>query len=207
MNVSKFNLGDIYGQLTIIGDKGIVNGNRHVQVRCDCGNESETRLAYLRSGNKKSCGCMWRKVIKERNTKHGDSNSLLYRVYSGMKERCFSKNHKSYRNYGGRGITVCEEWKDSYDSFKDWALSNGYKEKLTLDRVDNNGNYSPENCRWTTYSEQNRNTRTTVKITVDGETKSLSDWCEINGINYNTAHTRIARGWNPAEAVSKKPRK
>lgn len=207
MNIAKFSIGDIYGELTIIEDKGIRNSKRHVLVKCSCGNEVVTLLTYMRSGQKKSCGCLWQRAIKKSNTVHGDSKSRLYRIYSAMKDRCNFKGHKHYKNYGGRGVKVCEPWLSSYKEFRGWALENGYDDSLTLDRIDNDGNYSPENCRWVSQKEQMRNTRINVYVTIGDETKTVIEWCEKFGVNPHTAYTRIKRGWNHVDAVSKKPKK
>lgn len=129
-----------------------------------------------------------------------DSTSRLYNVWAGMKARCFCKNHRLYKHYGGRGITVCKEWLD-YETFKEWAINNGYtgdgdRRTCTIDRVDVNGNYEPSNCRWASVYEQLNNKRTNVKISYKGETKTLSQWAATLGINYSTMTNRYVRGWS-----------
>jgi hypothetical protein len=136
-------------------------------------------------------------------TKHGAKHTKLYRVWCSMKERCNNPHNKSFARYGGRGITVCEEWRNSFEVFYEWAIDNGYKEGLTIDRKDVNGNYEPKNCRWTTTAEQNRNYSKNHLITYQGETKCLSDWADYFGINRGTILFRIKQGKTLDEVFSK----
>ena len=119
--------------------------------KCDCGNKKIVAGGHLVSGDTKSCGCL--------RIKHGMRNTRLYSIWHGMKERCYNTKHKFYKHYGGRGIKVCEEWKNDFQTFADWALSHGYADNLTIDRIDVNGNYEPSNCQWATNAEQQRNKR------------------------------------------------
>jgi hypothetical protein len=120
---------------------------------------------------------------------HGDTGTRLYRIWKSMKCRCNDKNHPSFKNYGARGIRICEEWQESYTTFKKWAISNGYAEDLELERVDVNQGYSPENCKWITHHEQTMNRRDTLYITTSSGTMKLREFCAINGINLNTVNT------------------
>ncbi len=122
---------------------------------CECGNTVEVRSDHLRSGNTKSCGCL-RSVT---NTKHGQSKHKLYGVWRGIKQRCYYPKHDSFKNYGARGITMCNEWRDSFKEFFEWSIKNGYAENLEIDRIDNDSGYSPENCRYITKSENCKNRR------------------------------------------------
>ena len=137
------------------------------------------------------------------NYKHGLRKHRLYRIWSNMKNRCYNPNTRSYERYGGRGITVCDEWKNDFMSFYNWSIANGYRDDLTLDRSNNDGNYTPENCRWATQKQQHNNTSLNKVITIEGVSHTMAEWCEITGINYSTARDRINRGhWDPIKAVT-----
>lgn len=155
-------------------------------VECRCGNEFEAIGKYLRNGSIKSCGCLKSKRMTEHGkakATHGDSKSRLFSIWSGMKKRCYYKKNIGYKNYGGRGIQVCDEWKNNYSTFKLWAMNNGYDESLTLDRVDNDGNYEPNNCKWSTVTEQNRNKRNNKLFNYNGKVLTQSEICEITGLS------------------------
>ena len=135
------------------------------------------------------------------NYKHGLKNTRIYRIYHNMLSRCSNSHLTCWDRYGARGITVCAEWKNDFMSFYDWAMSHGYSDDLTLDRIDYNKNYEPSNCRWATRKEQANNTSRCRFITIENETKTMMEWCEITGVNYNTARDRIRHGWDPIKAV------
>lgn len=127
----------------------------------------------------------------------------IYSIYKGMKDRCRYKTNDNYMRYGGRGIRVCEEWLSDFMSFYDWAINNGYKDGLTLDRIDSNGNYEPSNCRWLTYKEQANNTKRNNYITFNNETHTLTEWAEKLGLKRSTLTTRIHRqGWSIEKALT-----
>lgn len=126
---------------------------------CDCGNKKIVLGKCLRNGATRSCGCYHKKQVSKLNLKHGKSNLRIHKIWSNIKQRCFNKNNLRYQYYGARGITICDEWKEDFMSFYNWAMTNGYKDNLSIDRIDVNGNYEPSNCRWATQSEQNANTR------------------------------------------------
>lgn len=135
--------------------------------------------------------------------RHGMAKTYLYRRWVGMRRRCYLKSEREYERYGGRGIKVCEEWKNDFIPFMEWALSNGYDEKLTLDRIDTNGDYEPNNCRWVSRKEQNNNKSDNVKLTLNGVTRNMVEWSEITGINYQTLQGRVRRGWNDEDVLTK----
>lgn len=126
-------------------------------------------------------------------TTHGMARTRIYRIWAGMKSRCNNPKDDDYKNYGGRGITVCEDWDNSFEPFHTWAISAGYRDDLTIDRIDNNKGYCPENCRWATRKEQNRNFRPNHLVTINGETKCLASWADELGINYETFRQRVSR--------------
>ena len=125
----------------------------------------------------------------------------LHRIWKGIKARCYNPNREAYSNYGGRGITVCDEWKNDFQAFYDWAMANGYTDDLTLDRIENDGNYEPDNCRWATRKEQGNNSRHNHLITAYGKTQTMQQWSDETGISYNTMKTRIRRGCTGEEIV------
>lgn len=163
--------------------------------KCDCGNHKIVQSRYLGKGTA-SCGCIAREIKQKQLTKHGRSRTRLYTVYRTMLQRCTNPNAHEYENYGGRGISICDEWKNSFEEFEKWALENGYDKKLTLDRIDVNGNYEPSNCRWVSMKTQQRNKRNNVRVTYNGETHCLSEWAEIFGLKYVTFRQRFYAGWS-----------
>lgn len=134
--------------------------------------------------------------------KHGGKHDKLYRVWCGMKERCNNPHNKKYERYGGRGITVCDEWSNDFGAFRDWAYSHGYADGLTIDRINNNANYTPDNCRWVTRAEQNRNYSRNRMITYMGKTQCVSDWSKETGIKSATITWRIKNGKTLSEVFS-----
>jgi len=174
--------------------------------QCDCGNEVTVSGNNLRSGNTKSCGCLLREQCANMNKTHGGRNTRLYRVWLGMRERCNNPNHAGYNNYGGRGIQVCSEW-DSFEAFRDWAFGTGYDEYAkrgvcTIDRIDPDRNYCPENCRFITHKEQQNNKRNNHMITINGITKTITEWSLTYGVCRKTLQYRLERGWDPELAVT-----
>lgn len=133
----------------------------------------------------------------------GRKDTRLYRIYNNMKSRCYNEKASSYSRYGGRGITICKEWLNDFAIFYNWSVNNGYLENLTIDRIDNEGNYEPGNCRWVDMKTQNRNTINNHLVTINNETKALICWCEQFNINYKTVRDRLKRGWTYMEALTK----
>ena len=185
-----------FGKLTVIERMGkSKQGHILWLCKCDCG-ETTTSFAHrLKSGKKKSCGCLYKEERWTTHYKHGGTNERLYRVWTDMHTRCNNPNDKAYKNYGARGISICEEW-NNYETFRIWAIKNGYQPNsksgvTTLDRIDVNGNYCPENCRWVSYKEQNNNRRNNFLLTYNGKTQTAMQWSEELGIKYSTLYARI----------------
>lgn len=179
--------------------------------RCDCGKEKEVPWYALTSGNTKSCGCYNRELIMklldkmhDGSEERGRSHKRIYHIWNVMKHRCENPSNNRYKYYGGRGIRVCEEWKSSFRLFETWALSHGYADNLTIDRIDVNGDYCPENCRWTTQKVQQNNKTNNRRITYKGETKTLMEWSEFTGMPYGVLLRRFDGGWPVEKALSTK---
>lgn len=196
--MSKFNpndfIGRTFGRLSV-KSVAVQNGAKsRVIAECSCGEVKEVILCNIRNGNTSSCGCLATEILTKRNYKHGESNSRLYGIWSGMKERCNNPNLPDYKNYGGRGISVCPEWEDDFLKFKTWAIEDSYSDELTIDRIDVDKGYSPNNCRWIPLSLQARNKTNTWYVELEGLKKTAKEWCEILGTNYQSAHTRKRAG-------------
>ena len=166
--------------------------------RCDCGKTFLIRGGDL--GHVKSCGCMTKEYIARGQRTHGESKSRLYNVWHKMKDRCNRPTHKSYKDYGGRGIKVCPEWEHDYEAFAKWARENGYDEnaefmKCTIERIDPNGMYEPSNCTFKSMKEQCNNRRNNHRLTLNGETHTIAEWSEITGIQFCTLWRRWKKGW------------
>ena len=137
--------------------------------------------------------------------KHGMRYTRLYNIWRSMNQRCYNEKSVNFGRYGARGITVCDEWKEDFQSFHEWAMANGYSEELTIDRIDVNGNYEPSNCRWSTYKEQANNKRNSRIIECNGVSHTLGEWSEITGIRLATIWERLRKGWSPERALTTIP--
>lgn len=182
--------------------------------RCDCGREKEVASRALVGGSTRSCGCLETgKFINGCGAqRHGGSGERLYRVWGDMRNRCYDKNRKCYHSYGGRGIRVCDEWLHDYSAFRDWAMSTGYDPnaepgECTLDRIDNDGDYSPGNCRWVPMDVQRLNKQNTWRLEYKGRILTLHDAAKVAGITENTIRDRIKRGWSVERAIEQPARR
>lgn len=193
------------GLLTVVKRAGS-NHQREAMwlCKCECGNETVIKGSDARTGHIKSCGCWRRQNSKNMLTKHGQRHTRLYHIWCGMKTRCNNPKDIGYNLYGGRGIRVCEEWSQDFMSFYRWANENGYTDKMTIDRIDANGNYCPENCRWETQKAQQNNRRNNHVISYNGETHNLAEWAEITNIKAGTIYNRLKRGWTVERALTTK---
>lgn len=185
-------IGKTFGYLTVLNfsHKNLA-GKLFYKCKCKCGKEIIVYKYHLLNGHTQSCGCYHKERAKEVKTTHGMSRTRLDKIYRAMKERCYNPNHKMYKYYGGKNIKICEEWLNDIENFFNWAKNNGYSDKLTIDRIDSNKDYSPDNCRWITMAEQNKNKSNNIWITYNGETKLLVDWCKLLNLNYFLVHKRL----------------
>lgn len=188
-------IGNRFGRLTVLSEaEPYIRSNgkprKRWLCRCDCGNIKIILGENLTGGKTKSCGCLQKERTSIASTVHGDTNSRLYNVWCAMKRRCLNESAPEYKYYGARGITVCDEWLKSYEAFRSWAYSNGYdsnskRGECTIDRIDVNGNYSPENCRWVDQKKQMNNYSKNHLLSYGGEVHSISEWSDILGIPYS----------------------
>ena len=193
----KIQVGDKFGRLTVTNlNSDIVKNNIKHECVCECGTIKNIRGDYLKNGNTVSCGCFRKKFNFDTINKNKNENEYLeYKAFQSMKQRCLNPNNKSYKNYGGRGIKICERWMER-NGFNNFIEDMGHKPsaKHSIDRMNNDEDYSPENCRWTTQAEQMRNTSKTLNITFRNKTQCLKDWCQELNINYHKAHDRFKAG-------------
>lgn len=188
--------GQKFGRLTVI--ERAENKGKHTiwKCKCECGNVVDVYSTHLIQGFSTSCGCIRTELVKGRSVTHGKSKTRLNNVYHTMLQRCYNKNNSCFHKYGARGITVCDEWRHSFEAFYDWSMENGYDEnaqkgECTLDRIDNSKGYSPDNCRWATSKEQACNRRSNHLITYNGKTQTLSQWADELGMSRSTLNSRI----------------
>lgn len=199
--------GQKFGKLTVLKriDDHITKGGQHFTMylcKCDCGNKIKVSAHRLRQGKTQSCGCLKKEAQKRLikfNTTHNNSNTRLYRIWVHFKGRCNNPKDRAYKKYGGRGIKICEEWQE-FEPFYNWAMANGYNDTLTIDRIDVNGNYEPNNCRWTSYKTQVRNRRITKTVFYNGKEYILGELAEILQCDYRHlwyVFKRIKLGYTP----------
>ena len=181
--------GHTYGLLTVIKRASSSREGALWLCKCSCGNTKIVSGAALRRGQMKSCGCL--RPPRDPSTRRWKSDSKLYTCWVNMRRRCYEEGHPSYPAYGGRGITICKEWRNSFDAFNDWALSHGYQEGKSIDRINNNKGYSPKNCRWATAKQQANNLRKNTYYTYQGETHTVAEWSDKLGIPRATLYRRV----------------
>lgn len=178
-----------FNKLTVISRAKNIGKQTAWLCKCDCGNTVIVRADHLKDNKIKGCGCLLRK--------HGYADKeRLYRIFRGMKTRCYNPKTKHYKDYGGRGIKICDEWLNDYMNFRNWAMENGYNDTLTIDRINVNGNYEPRNCRWATMIEQQNNVTRNRILEYKSSRKTMSEWAKIYNIPYSKFNNRIQMGWN-----------
>lgn len=203
--------GQRFGKLVVVEYTGKRTEPGHNAIwlcKCDCGKTIEVRGSNLTTTRRpqKSCGCYVKEKARLVNTTHGGTHERLYGVWMGMRRRCYDPKIKDYGRYGGRGIKVCEEWKD-YSNFRKWAFDSNYDQyadfqKCTLDRIDPDGNYEPDNCRWVDITEQENNRRNSTKIEYQGKTQTVSMWERELGMKHGLLRDRLKRGWDVERAIT-----
>lgn len=185
-----------FGRLTVLerADDRVNKKGKHSimwKCLCECGNIKVISRNSLLSHNVQSCGCLRAEKTRERRFRHGLRNTQLYRAWSNIKTRCYNPKKDTYAYYGGKGITMCQEWLNNFMAFYNWSMNNGYKKGLTIDRLNPNGNYEPSNCRWVTASQQQNNKLNNHIIEYNGEIHTLAEWSSLLNLNYGTLHRRI----------------
>jgi hypothetical protein len=205
-------VGQKFSRLTVISfDHTDKHGFAIWLCECECEKQTKSLVAgvSLRKGHTKSCGCLKEEISRIKSTKHGKSRSRLYNIYIDIYKRCCIPENKFYKDYGGRGIRICDEWsgENGLDNFYKWSMENGYTKELTIDRIDVNGNYEPKNCRWATRKEQQNNKRNTIYVTINGTTKAIADWAEESGIRRGIIYGRIKMGWKEDDLLKPSSRK
>lgn len=191
-----------YGNLTVIYEFTDERGRKRLACLCDCGKYHEARKTHVTGGKIVSCGCHKNHLHALRLTTHGKSKTSLYRVYKHIHGRCMCKTDDAYSRYGGRGIKLCDEWAD-FEKFFSWSMENGYAPGLTIDRIDNNGNYSPDNCRWTTMKVQSNNKRNNHLIEFDGKIKTLAQWADEKNLTDDALEQRLNKHhWSIERALT-----
>lgn len=191
--------GQKFGRLTVIKEVKTNSKLRYWLCKCNCGNEKIVRQSSLRDGTTKSCGCLTKELLSKKSYKHGLTNSKLYWILHSMKQRCYNLNDSHSKYYGNKNIKICDEWLDKENgiiNFYNWAMANGYKEGLSIDRIDSNGNYCPENCRWVDGYAQHNNTSYNKYITYNNETHTIAEWCRKLNLDYHRTVCRLLNGWS-----------
>lgn len=199
----KINLiGRKIGKLTVISIASNMGKNTAWKCRCDCGVVRDYLTYNLTSGKSKSCGCARAKSMSNKFTTHGKSKTRLYGIYKGMKQRCLNKNNPAYHYYGGKGVSIYKEWLSDFELFYKWSYNNGYKDGLSIDRINPNGNYEPDNCRWVEVQKQQNNKLNSFFITINGDRKTLAEWAKCKKIKQQTLYSRFYRMFESLDIIN-----
>ena len=193
-------IGKRFGSLEVleVSDRTDKQKRTYLVCKCDCGKIKTISLTHLRSGATKSCGCGVIKANIKRSTTHGGTGTRLYEIWRGICRRCRDVKDKYY---GGRGISMDPEW-ESFEAFRQWSLLNGYKDNLTIDRIDPDKDYTPSNCRWIPFPEQAKNKRNNHRVTINGKTQLITEWLKNSPVTASTVYARIKRGWTAEKALT-----
>lgn len=202
--------GQKYGKLTIIKEVSPIGNKRRILCKCDCGNIKEYSMDRVIHGRTQSCGCLRNEMFLTHRNNNGTSvypkeatDSKLYKIWNSMKCRCYTVSSGAYFKYGAKGIRMCDEWKNDFMAFYNWALANGYSDELTIDRIDYRGNYEPSNCRWADIRTQANNKSNVRKYEYNGELHTMTEWSEIMNINYGALWERLnVLGWSIEKALT-----
>jgi len=204
MGVIKDKIGQKFGKLTVVSFSHLKKQS-HWNCLCDCGNEKTVSGGCLTSGRVQSCGCLHKEILVKGTGIRGDTR--LYNIYKGMKKRCYNPNNHAYGLYGCRGIDICDDWLKDFEEFKAWSLANGYSDDLSIDRIDNERGYRPDNCRWITHKKQSNNRRDNRILEHQGQQHTLTEWANIKGISREALRNRLNKGWPVSIALEEPPRK
>lgn len=204
MKKIKNHANEVYGRLTVLQFIERKEQKSYWKCRCSCGKEITIPISYLTSGDTKSCGCLKKEIVSKREKEKAFiKNHRLYNIWQDMKRRCYNLTRNSYKYYGAKNIIVCDEWKNNFKIFQNWAFKNGYNDKLTIDRIDNKKGYTPNNCRWVTRFEQNNNMSTNHKIIYENKIyNSMSSFCREKNINYDKFRQKIRHGYTIQDALT-----
>lgn len=204
--MNKFNISERFGRLIVLEYIGKIKGRHMVRCVCDCGKIKTYILSNIKNGHTKSCGCLIKDNKKPRTIKHGQYKTSEFKAWQSMIQRCYNTNSHNFKLYGGRGITVCDKWRDSFESFLQ-DIGKKPSKKHQLDRINNNANYTPDNCRWSTPQQNSNNRRNTIYVLFNNELVTISDLSKRYNINNNILRSRIKRGWSVKQALTKPHKK
>ena len=185
--------GQKFGMFTVLGRAENRGKNTAWKCVCECGNEKDVLTYNLISGKSKSCGCARITTLKRVMTKHGGRKTRIYGIFKGMCARCYNDHNPAYHYYGGKGVKICDEWKNDFAKFREWSFENGYDETSSIDRINPNGGYCPENCRWVSPQKQQNNKLNSAFLTIDGEKLTICEWAEKTNTNKQTLHSKFHR--------------